>query len=291
MPRVTARGFRLSNADQYDLQWLHCQADAQIAGLAGQGYEPRASGDTSPDKLFLQERLVGWGNEEIARQTRLREIARRMVAEDPNAGWSHWDWLRRVYGPLVLRDPHDHFGRELAPLARLTPAALRRAEQRWPHWHVLKHEASYERLYRRLHGELGGSAAIERMMRLMPDDAHKAGEAEEVMSDVLDGACLRFKECLKYNQRVSPADEKLLRDAERQADEMLATAGTAFQEASIKVDEEAEETGRKRRAREDRERAVQVRSEVRSISDVLEIDQKQLARWFWEKDSDEDAAQ
>ena len=292
MAKVFQRGFRLSNADTYSLTWFFTQADAEISGLAGQRYE-QVSGDTSIDRLFAQERLVGWGKENIADYARLRDVARLMysgkvkAAEkgeyDPARGAEYWGWLQRVYGTLSLRDPHEYFGRELAPLARVTPAALRRAEQRWPHWHCERHAERYAGLYGQVRRESGALASIDRMMRLMPDDAASAGEAEEVMSEVLDGACARARESERSmgGQRLSPADEKLLKDVGRQADEMLSAAGLCFQEAAFTVDEESVEAQRKRAAEEDRERATESEVRIRNIDAVLDIDPVKLREWFY----------
>jgi hypothetical protein len=304
--RVFQRGFRLSNSDSYSLTWLFTQADAEISGLAGQRYE-QVSGDTSIDRLFAQERLVGWGKDNIADYTRLTSIARLMAsgevppgkdkdAFDPKRGGEYWGWLKRVYGVLQNRDPHDYFGRELAPLARVTPAALRRAEQRWPHWHCEKHAERYAVLYEQVRRESGALASIDRMMRLMPDSALAAGEAHEVMSDVLDGACARAMESDRPlgGKQLSPADEKLLRDVGRQADEMLSAAGLCFQEASWRVDEESEESEearRERAAEADREKATESAVRIRNIDAVLEIDPAKLRAWFLGLEADEDDEQ
>jgi hypothetical protein len=301
MAKVFQRGFRLSNSDTYSLTWLFTQADAEISGLAGQRYE-QVSADTAIDHLFAQERLVGWGKENIQTYERLVSVARLMVsgetpakkdsAYDPKRGGEYWGWLKRVYGSLQSRDPHDYFGRELAPLARVTPAALRRAEQRWPHWHCEKHAERYEGLYGQVRRESGALASIDRMMRLMPDDAAAAGESEEVMSDVLDGACSRAHESERSmgGQRLSPADDKLLKDVARQADEMLSAAGLCFQEASFKVDEGSEESRREREAEEDRERAKESAVRIRRIDAVLDIDPIKLREWYLGLEADEEVA-
>jgi len=262
------RRFRLGNAQTNDLMWLFVQADADIAGLAGQGYEP-SSLNTSPEKLFLQERLAGFEDGPIARQYRLFAIANRMVSDDPR-GALYWGWLKIVYALPKTRDPFEEFDKDLAPLVRHTPAALGRAEKRWPHWHLERHGEHYEAVYERLRRELGGAsqaAVTERMMNLIPDDAYTAGEAEEVLSEVIDGACLRAKNAEKGWDRLSPADRSFLDAAERQADEMLSDASLAFYAAMELVDEELRARGRDQERTTDRMRAAEAVVEVLPVID------------------------
>ena len=208
----------------------------------------------------------------------------------PERGGEYWLWLKWVYGPLSNRDPHDYFGRELAPLARATPAALRRAEQRWPYWHCEKHAERYAGLYEQVRRESGALASIDRMMRLMPEDASSAGEQNEVMDDVLGGACARALESDRPlgGKQLSPADEKLLKDVARQADEMLSAAGLAFQEVSFIVDEDSEDERRKKAAEEDREKAKESAVRIRNIDSVLEIDSEKLRAWFLGLEANDD---
>ena len=292
------RGFRLSNAEQYELTWFHVNAEAECNGLQGQRYET-VSADTSIDKLFAQERLVGLGRgNTLDRYQRMRLIAQQMTLMEgaPGAGIVHWGYLRLVYGPLRAQDApmHDYFDHSIAPLARATPTALRRAELRWPHWHCERHEDRYRAVYELVRRERGAFASIDVMMRQIPDDARAAGELDAVLNEVLGGACDRAVAAdRQMGKPLNPSDEKMLRDVGRQADEMLTAAGLAYQAAAEKVDEAIDEAhGRGKReadAEEDRLAARESETRIRDISPVLDVDAGLLRDWYWGED-DEDAA-
>lgn len=267
-----AIGYRLGNELAHELIWLFNESAADVSGLAGINYRDGGSASTVPERLLLQEALADFRGGDATREARLILAARRMSTEE-RRGPDYWWWIRLAYGPQRRLDPHDEFGRELAPLVALTDATRKRAERRWPRWHMELHAERYSALYRDVQAKLGRtSAAIERMGALIPGEP-PAGEWAAVVDDVVDKAVRRVALCRKMNQH--PGREgAYVEEARTEGDRMFSAACRAFDAAVAHVDG-GEERESRAEVRVDRE----ARRGAATIDDRIAACARMIAEW------------